>query len=219
MFSSSMIPRPIMPFLWTINGQAVRVECISPFCVHLCSDLDFLLLPAEKIGHLLLLTGALAASSGHRRRIVAAHHGFLSSLHGPDLDPSLLSNGLKGFFASTNAQPQMVFIFGICSISHGGFRSNFFAVENTASWPQQLLEGHTFGLAKTLTAEEVGQNRPVVITSTVHRAWSSLRAKQILHQIAPAPGPFRPVSCEGLSSRTGNWRDLGLLPSPGQTCF
>ena len=58
-------------------------------------------------------------------------------------------------------------------------------IENTSEWPTQLSAGMVHGLAKQDDSCAVADYRPVIIHSMVYRAWSSLRAGQILGQLAP----------------------------------
>ena len=52
-------------------------------------------------------------------------------------------------------------------------------------WPQQVLKGQCAALAKTTTAHCPGDFRPIVILSLTYRTWGALRARQLIHQLAP----------------------------------
>ena len=47
-------------------------------------------------------------------------------------------------------------------------------------WPDQLLVGFVIGLAKDNGREGVDGYRPICVTSVIYRAWSSIRARQLL---------------------------------------
>ena len=65
--------------------------------------------------------------------------------------------------------------------------------QGTLPWPQQLLFGVVITIAKTLTPCTAMDYRPVVIYGVVYRAWSSIRSKQLLRQLAP----YIPDACIG----------------------
>ena len=52
-------------------------------------------------------------------------------------------------------------------------------------WPTAVLYGVVMVLAKEATACTVERYRPVVVFSAIYRAWSSLRARQLLRQLKP----------------------------------
>ena len=52
--------------------------------------------------------------------------------------------------------------------------------ERTGQWPQQLMEGGVFNLAKVEKAEGVNDFRPITILPLPYRCWASHRAKSIL---------------------------------------
>ena len=51
-------------------------------------------------------------------------------------------------------------------------------------WPQQLLCGAVIGLAKHNGAYAAGHFRPITLFSMIFRAWSKLRTKQLIRQMA-----------------------------------
>ena len=65
--------------------------------------------------------------------------------------------------------------------------------ERTLPWPQQLLFGVVITIAKVLDPQQAADFRPVVIYGVIYRAWSSLRSRQLLKQLAP----FVPDACFG----------------------
>ena len=56
-------------------------------------------------------------------------------------------------------------------------------IEAGSHWPSQVVTGLVAALAKTPTAQTVGQYRPICIFSMVYRAWSSIRARQCLRYL------------------------------------
>ncbi len=52
--------------------------------------------------------------------------------------------------------------------------------EQTGQWPEQLMEGAVFNLAKIEKAEGVNDFRPITILPLPYRCWASYRAKSIL---------------------------------------
>ena len=61
-------------------------------------------------------------------------------------------------------------------------------LEDGMQWPTQLVTGHVAALAKTPTAQTVGQYRPICVFPILYRAWGSIRARQclqFLESIAP----------------------------------
>ena len=56
-------------------------------------------------------------------------------------------------------------------------------VEDQATWPKQLTAGMVHGLPKSDSSSAASEYRPVIIHSMVYRAWSSLRAGQLLGQL------------------------------------
>lgn len=65
------------------------------------------------------------------------------------------------------------------------FADIFSAVEAGARWPIQLASGFVSSLAKTPQAQRVDEFRPVVVYSLPYRVWSSERAREALHAVAP----------------------------------
>jgi len=61
----------------------------------------------------------------------------------------------------------------------------FQAVESGAPWPAQLASEFVTSLAKHDGAQSVEEFRPVVVYSLPYRIWSSERAREALHSIAP----------------------------------
>ena len=62
-------------------------------------------------------------------------------------------------------------------------------VEHTGAWPEQLLHGAIYSLAKVPNAQEVGQFRPVTVLPMMYRIWSSIRSRQILAHIGNLAPP------------------------------
>ena len=62
-------------------------------------------------------------------------------------------------------------------------------VEATGTWPEQLLHGAIYSLAKVPNAQEVGQFRPVTVLPMMYRVWSSTRSRQILAHIGTIAPP------------------------------
>lgn len=59
------------------------------------------------------------------------------------------------------------------------------SIENTDTpWPQQLAFGTVLGLGKNDDPHEVSHFRPITLFSVLYRAWSRLRTRQLLQQIA-----------------------------------
>ena len=52
-----------------------------------------------------------------------------------------------------------------------------------STWPTAILYGIVNLLAKDVDARTIPRFRPVVVFSVIYRAWASLRAKQLLHQL------------------------------------
>ena len=61
------------------------------------------------------------------------------------------------------------------------------------NWPPQLLYGIVICIAKVADPHEATEFRPVVIFGVCYRAWSSIRARQLLRQLAP----YVPDTCFG----------------------
>ena len=53
------------------------------------------------------------------------------------------------------------------------------------SWPTAIRYGVVGVIAKDLKPSTIDRYRPIVIFSVLYRAWASLRARQLLHRIAP----------------------------------
>ena len=62
-------------------------------------------------------------------------------------------------------------------------------VEDTAQWPQQLLQGFGIPVPKETAADTINKFRPIIVLSTVYRSWSSLRAKVLIHFLEKFVGP------------------------------
>ena len=56
--------------------------------------------------------------------------------------------------------------------------------DGRCDWPKQLLCGAVIGLAKHNGAHTAGHFRPITLFSMIFRAWSKLRTKQLIRQIA-----------------------------------
>ena len=56
-------------------------------------------------------------------------------------------------------------------------------IEAGSPWPTQTVTGLVAALAKTPSAQTVGQYRPICIFSLVYRTWSSIRARQSLRYL------------------------------------
>ena len=74
-------------------------------------------------------------------------------------------------------QPPSRFLLRLLSI--------FQSIKEGEPWPEQLAEGHIIGLPKHSQAQAITDYRPVVIVSILYRAWSSLRARQVLSILGP----------------------------------
>ena len=62
-------------------------------------------------------------------------------------------------------------------------------VEQGDEWPCQLLEGFGLCLPKSQTASTIGEHRPVIVFSTIYRAWASLRSRLLLTTLSHHAGP------------------------------
>ena len=62
-------------------------------------------------------------------------------------------------------------------------------VEAGEDWPQQLLLGLGHCAPKHLAAATVGDYRPIIVFSTIYRAWSSLRSTSFLRTLGALAGP------------------------------
>ena len=56
-------------------------------------------------------------------------------------------------------------------------------IESGAPWPKQLLKAFCHPLPKHDCASFVGEYRPIVILSVIHRSWSALRSRSLLQQL------------------------------------
>ena len=66
-------------------------------------------------------------------------------------------------------------------------------VEVGAPWPSQLVQGFIIALEKVEGACEVQQYRPICIFSIAYRVWSSIRAREVINQLAD----LAPSACAG----------------------
>ena len=66
-------------------------------------------------------------------------------------------------------------------------------VEAGSPWPTQLLQGFIIALEKQEGASDVQQYRPICIFSVAYRVWSSIRAKEVIQQLAI----LAPEACAG----------------------
>ena len=81
-------------------------------------------------------------------------------------------------------------------------------VEQTGTWPTQLLDGFVVALEKQPNSSFVHQFRPISIFAVTYRVWSSLRASEILAHI----GPHLPDTCTGnLPGRSTSDQWLGIM--------
>ena len=191
---------------WTVQGVPATVSPLAP-CGYLV-DTDLLLCPGQKLEQTQLLATPAAIHAELRRRwqsrwgkapdlgpalwdrISTFMVAYLPqrSLTLPALDPSLWQATVAKFTARS-ARRCDGFDYADLQRMPLSLQQHLLSllstIEDTGHWPKQLLAGLLHGLPKHEAASEAKEFRPTLIYSQVFRAWSSLRASQILAYLSP----------------------------------
>ena len=189
---------------WTIADSPAEITLLAPN--HLKVESDCLLFPGQEVqASIELVTPKDVFAELNNfwskrwakitcipdstwRRITAFSRAFLPSkpLQLEDLTAADWSLGLKRFHDRSARGPD-----GYDRLDLQRMPSGFQAalldlvnqIERTHSWPRQLTEGHAIGIPKVEDARTADALRPIVVTSVVHRCWSSIRARQVLRHL------------------------------------
>ncbi len=189
---------------WTLEDEPARVTQIDPqlFEVHTCLPLS----PGQELGMHVQITEPVDMHKHLQDFWTARWKKFVDVLedrwnrligfvrsHMPSLDFSLPSisgqmwdrinsrytaqaaRGPDGFDHLDLQNMPACFRDGLVSLLNG--------IESGAAWPKQLLKAFCHPLAKHDKACSVGDFRPIVVMSVIHRSWSALRSRSLLQQL------------------------------------
>ncbi|CAJ1422672.1 unnamed protein product [Effrenium voratum] len=189
---------------WTIADSPAEITLLAPN--HLKVESDCLLFPGQEIqASIELVTPKDVFAELNNfwskrwakitcipdstwRRITAFSRAFLPSkpLQLEDLTAVDWSLGLKRFHDRSARGPDGYDRLDLQRMPPG-FQAALLdlvnQIERTHSWPRQLTEGHAIGIPKVEDARTADALRPIVVTSVVHRCWSSIRARQVLRHL------------------------------------